>query len=240
MYSKFSELSNDEIIQSIKKFNTFSQILRNLNCLDNPYNRKLLTEFIKLNEIDTSHIKIRITRKIYEENPKYCKFCGKVIPYEKRDNEFCDHSCAASYNNKGICRNGNKLPEHSYCLNCNKEINRGNKFCNSTCQAEYNEKQYIEKWKNGEKDGISGKYGIIKAVRRYIFKKNDYKCQKCHKNYINPYTNLSILQIHHIDGDCTNNKEENLQLLCPNCHAMTENYGSRNQNATRKDNRQRF
>ena len=24
--------------------------------------------------------------------------------------------------------------------------------------------------------------------------------------------------VHHIDGNCTNNKEENLQLLCPNCH----------------------
>ena len=34
------------------------------------------------------------------------------------------------------------------------------------------------------------------------------------------------LEIHHIDGDCTNNKMENLQLLCPNCHSLTSNFGS--------------
>jgi predicted HNH restriction endonuclease len=27
-----------------------------------------------------------------------------------------------------------------------------------------------------------------------------------------------ILQLHHIDGNRENNKEENLTLLCPNCH----------------------
>ena len=37
--------------------------------------------------------------------------------------------------------------------------------------------------------------------------------------------------IHHIDGNCLNNDESNLQVLCPNCHAMTENFGSRNKNA---------
>jgi len=27
--------------------------------------------------------------------------CGKVLPYEKRKNKFCDQSCAATHNNKG-------------------------------------------------------------------------------------------------------------------------------------------
>lgn len=30
-----------------------------------------------------------------------------------------------------------------------------------------------------------------------------------------------------------NNKEENLQLLCPNCHSLTENFGSSNKNSSR-------
>ena len=34
-----------------------------------------------------------------------------------------------------------------------------------------------------------------------------------------------------------NNSEENLQLLCPNCHSLTENFGSRNINCTRIDTR---
>lgn len=36
------------------------------------------------------------------------------------------------------------------------------------------------------------------------------------------------LDIHHIDGDFKNDKKENLKLLCKNCHAQTETYGSKN------------
>lgn len=32
------------------------------------------------------------------------------------------------------------------------------------------------------------------------------------------------LELHHIDGNHYNNDFENLQLLCPNCHFLTENY----------------
>ena len=240
MYKKFKELTKEELIQAIEEAEYLAQILTSLGCIDNTYNRNKLKEFIELNDINTSHIKTKLTKEKYEKNPKHCKYCGKIIPYEKRENDFCNHSCSASYNNQGVCRNGNPLPEHSYCLNCGKEITRSNKFCDNTCAAEYREKEYIKRWKEGKEDGLSGNYGVITAVKRYIFKKNDNKCEHCHQNYINPYTNLSILQIHHIDGDCTNNKEENLQLLCPNCHAMTENYGRLNQNATRKDNRKRY
>jgi len=36
------------------------------------------------------------------------------------------------------------------------------------------------------------------------------------------------LELHHIDGDTKNNKLENLTLLCPNCHAGTDNYRGKN------------
>ena len=32
------------------------------------------------------------------------------------------------------------------------------------------------------------------------------------------------LEVHHIDGDKCNNLNENLQLLCPNCHSYTETW----------------
>lgn len=38
------------------------------------------------------------------------------------------------------------------------------------------------------------------------------------------------LELHHINGDNTDNRLCNLQLLCPNCHQFTSNFGGKNQN----------
>ena len=35
------------------------------------------------------------------------------------------------------------------------------------------------------------------------------------------------LEIHHVNGNNTDNRLDNLQLLCPNCHALTNNYRGR-------------
>ncbi len=42
------------------------------------------------------------------------------------------------------------------------------------------------------------------------------------------------LALHHINGHGRDNRLENLQLLCPNCHSQTENFAGRN--ATRNGN----
>jgi 5-methylcytosine-specific restriction endonuclease McrA len=36
------------------------------------------------------------------------------------------------------------------------------------------------------------------------------------------------LALHHINGNGHDNRLENLQLLCPNCHSQTENFAGRN------------
>jgi DNA-binding CsgD family transcriptional regulator len=38
------------------------------------------------------------------------------------------------------------------------------------------------------------------------------------------------LALHHINGDRLDNRLENLELLCPNCHSQTENFGGRAEN----------
>ena len=35
------------------------------------------------------------------------------------------------------------------------------------------------------------------------------------------------LELHHINGNRFDNRLTNLQLLCPNCHALTDNYSGR-------------
>lgn len=41
-----------------------------------------------------------------------------------------------------------------------------------------------------------------------------------------------ILELHHINGNHYDNRLENLQLLCPNCHSKTTNFRNRNQSNT--------
>jgi hypothetical protein len=71
------------------------------------------------------------------------------------------------------------------------------------------------------------------SIRERLLKIRLHICEICgwnyknHKSYNESYKFIP-LEIHHIDGDRLNNKESNLQLICPNCHAMTDNFRARN------------
>ena len=89
----------------------------------------------------------------------------------------------------------------------------------------------IEEWKNNPQNFKS--INFSNTIRKYLLEKYNNKCQKCGWSEINPFTNKVPLHVHHKDGDCTNNNEDNLELLCPNCHSLTENFGSLNKKSKR-------
>lgn len=120
-----------------------------------------------------------------------------------------------------------------FCAFCGKEIHNP-KFCNNVCQNKFYQQQYIEKWKTGEISGVSG-FGVSKRIKNYLLEKYDYSCQECGWNKINPFTNRTTLEIHHKDGNYLHCQEENLALLCPNCHSLTENYKALNRPELRRD-----
>lgn len=116
-----------------------------------------------------------------------------------------------------------------YCLYCGKELSPSqDKYCSSNCQHAQQQKEYIDRWKAGLENGLKGEYQLSKHIRNYLLVKHDYKCELCGWGEKNPYTDTIPLEIHHKDGNYLNNKEENLQVLCPNCHSLTETHKSHN------------
>ena len=148
------------------------------------------------------------------------------------------YGCSGTNIKKVAKRLGIELPEtfnkgtgkKKYCLNCGKELpNTAKKYCSISCQHDYEYKQWIEGWKQGTNNAIKGNWGqLSNHLRRYIFEKFGNKCCKCGWGETNPYTGTIPLEIDHIDGNYENNSEENLQLLCPNCHSLTETYRGAN------------
>lgn len=180
--------------------------------------------------------------KRYYDNPVYCKYCGEIIrikdneqPTKTRRRAFCSSECRIEFQRQKM--SGNKFNKHkiSYCLNCGKELSDcRNKYCNNQCQQDFQYKEYIDKWKNGLVNGLIGEYQLSKHIKRYIKEKFNNKCCECGWDKINPITGSSPLEVHHKDGNYKNNNEDNLELLCPNCHSLTENYKSLNKNGRKE------
>ena len=59
----------------------------------------------------------------------------------------------------------------------------------------------------------------LRLINEGLLKELCYVCSITHWNG----SKLS-LQLDHIDGDNTNNELNNLRLLCPNCHSLTDTY----------------
>lgn len=61
----------------------------------------------------------------------------------------------------------------------------------------------------------------------------EYKCSKC-GNTGEWLGSPLALQLHHKDGDNTNNEKENLDILCPNCHSQTDNFSGKKHKKEKK------
>lgn len=91
-------------------------------------------------------------------------------------------------------------------------------------------------WKKDNFDYSRFKYGNHIGSGRAtnaLIALRGHKCEKCGGT---EWLGEPIpLQVHHIDGDGLNSELENLQLLCPNCHALTDNFCGKNQSGHGKE-----
>ena len=99
--------------------------------------------------------------------------------------------------------------------------NRDKKMSESYCEK-------IRTFKS--KDVIDGNHSITRTshLKHRLFKAG-LKTDRCENCGISEWLGEKInCQLHHLDGNKHNNDLENLQILCPNCHSLTDTYGGRN------------
>lgn len=188
-----------------------------------------------------------------------CDMCGKEMlraesKITNRNFIFCSKECrnkAISDPNLGysvgpipkkIRLHGSTHGKQYFCENCGKEIisNHIRFYCDDGCKREKRYKEQLNLWKSGVHSGQSSTFNVCNFVRKYFFIKFNSACQKCGWSEINPKTGRIPLVLHHVDGDASNNSESNMELLCPNCHSLTENYCSLNKNSKRINKRKHW
>lgn len=118
----------------------------------------------------------------YNSSPKLCINCNGIIPYKKRQNKYCGHSCAASLTNKvrkvqyseeakkKLKILGSKIPRkigwtkyEKICSVCDSTfsvdwIKKDKKTCSPQCRSK------IHALNNHKKDETFGKFGYYKGI----------------------------------------------------------------------------
>ena len=90
------------------------------------------------------------------------------------------------------------------------------------CGRNWNKGLKLKNWEN---------YKTTPNLKKHLIKELGHKCQHCLISLW--YDEPICLEVHHIDGNRVNNNLDNLQLLCPNCHAMTSNWRGRKNSSGR-------
>lgn len=74
----------------------------------------------------------------------------------------------------------------------------------------------------------SGLHRSTFRLKNQLFKLG-YKIKVCEMCGNNKWMGEDIpLELHHINGNKFDNRIENIQILCPNCHTFTDNYRGKN------------
>lgn len=131
---------------------------------------------------------LEIQKIDYELNPKYCEYCGKKLPFEKRFAKCCNQSCGSALGNKKKGKRteetkrkisktiikqidlGNislrKPKQHcTQCKYCGKDIiyigsKNYKRYCSNECK-----KQYLSEHTGGYRKGSGiGKHGWYKGI----------------------------------------------------------------------------
>lgn len=140
----------------------------------------------------------------YKRKPNTkCTLCSKAIyrrPSEIEENKgrvFCGVKCYGIACRKEVA-----------CVVCGKLMLSGlnKKTCSRSCANKH--RAGIQYTMNRPKDKVV----TIRSLKVRLLETRGEKCERC------SYSKSEILQVHHKNRNRSDNRVQNLELICPNCH----------------------
>lgn len=126
-----------------------------------------------------------------------------------------------------------------HCIGCGTELSKRSQkmYCGNACQALVRRDANIKLWLESGEAWVDSRRGHY--IRAYLAEAQSGRCAIC--GGASTWQDLPlVLILDHIDGNPTNNRRENLRLICPNCDSQLPTYKSRNRGNGRSYRRQRY
>lgn len=125
------------------------------------------------------------------------------------------------------------------CRSCGSPLERRSQkvYCSNACQGSARRKASTKRWLE------SGQAYIISLpshyIRLYLIEAQSGCCAICGAASVWQELPLTLI-MDHIDGNPTNNRRDNLRLVCPNCDSQLPTFKSRNRGNGRYYRRERY
>ncbi len=97
--------------------------------------------------------------------------------------------------------------------NMHKTLQRLSVDCSHWTGQSWNKDKQLKDW---------SEYSKAPRLKKHLITERGHRCESC--NLTEWLSKPIPLELHHVDGDRTNNSKENLKLLCCNCHANTDSW----------------
>ena len=154
---------------------------------------------------------------------KSCNKCGNKFTPQKGLLNFCSLSCRNSRNFSAEAKLKKSIKSRKAWEDGKMDKINFSEVNNRAYKIEKSKSTWSNKYLKERKNG---KLHSWDTIRKYHLIIQNNTCEGCGTR---EWNGESVpLELHHIDGDKTNNGDDNLQVLCSNCHSQTPNFCGRN------------